>query len=59
MSEDDGQADDSDEFLHEDLIPALVVLGVLLVFVPDPVTTALGLVLVALGVGLWAWDLVR
>jgi hypothetical protein len=58
-SEGNPSADESDSFLHEELIPALVVLGVLLVLVPDPLTTTLGLVLVALGVGLWVWDLAQ
>jgi hypothetical protein len=35
------------------------VAGYDLVLVPDPLTTTLGLVLVALGVGLWVWDLAQ
>ncbi|UPV76175.1 hypothetical protein M0R89_09005 [Halorussus limi] len=59
MSEVDKSTEESDSFLHEELIPVLVVLGVLLVFIPDPITTTLGILLVGLGVGLWIWDLVE
>ncbi|MFC4448888.1 hypothetical protein [Halorussus aquaticus] len=53
MDTDEPNSDESDEFLHEELVPALLV-GVLLFLVPEPVTSTLGVVL---GVGLWAWDL--
>ncbi|WP_276299988.1 hypothetical protein [Halorussus lipolyticus] len=49
--------DESDSFLHEELLPALLLVGVILFIVPEPVTSTLGIVLVALGVGLWVWDL--
>jgi hypothetical protein len=39
------------------LIPALVVFGILLVLFPDPLTTSLGLVCLAVGVGMWLRDL--
>jgi hypothetical protein len=48
---------ESDEFLHEELIPALLLVGVILFIVPEPVTSTLGIVLVSLGVALWVWDL--
>ena len=54
------RGDDEDwNFLHEELIPALVAVGVLLFLFPEPVTSTVGVVLVAVGVLLWAWDLVR
>ncbi|MFC7081492.1 hypothetical protein [Halorussus caseinilyticus] len=60
MSEDaDGEPPDRWNFLHEELIPALLLVGVLLFLVPEPVTSTLGIVLVSLGVGLWVWDLLR
>ena len=49
--------DENDRFLDEELIPILVVGGLVLVLFPEPVTSALGLVLVAIGVGLWLRDL--
>jgi hypothetical protein len=49
--------DESDSFLHEELVTTLLIVGVLLFLFPDPVTSTLGIVLVALGVGLWVWDL--
>ncbi|WP_135826837.1 hypothetical protein [Halorussus ruber] len=48
---------ESDDFLHEELIPALLLVGVILFIVPEPVTSTLGIVLVSLGVALWVWDL--
>jgi hypothetical protein len=48
---------ETDRFLDEELIPILVVGGFVLVLFPEPVTSALGLVLVATGVGLWLRDL--
>lgn len=57
MARIDPRATDSDSFLHEELVPALVVLGVLLVLFPDPLTTSLGLVCLAVGVGMWLRDL--
>ncbi|WP_170977233.1 hypothetical protein [Halorussus salinisoli] len=52
-------SDESDSFLHEELIPVLLIVGILLFLFPEPVTSTLGVVLVSLGVGLWVWDLVR
>lgn len=49
--------EENDSFLHEELVPMLLIAGVLLVLFPDPVTSTLGIVLVALGVALWMWDL--
>jgi Na+/phosphate symporter len=43
--------EESGSFLYQELIPALLVGGVLLFFFPEPVTSTLGIVLVALGVG--------
>ena len=48
---------ESDSFLHEELIPTLVIIGVLLVLFPEPLTSTLGIVLVTFGVALWVWDL--
>ncbi len=53
----DRRPDDSDSFLHEELIPALVVLGVVFVLFPDPLTSSVGLVMVAVGAGMWLRDL--
>lgn len=50
-------SDESDSFLHEELIPVLLIVGVLLFLFPEPISSALGIVLVALGVALWVWDL--
>lgn len=52
-------AEDDWNFLHEELLPALVVGGVLLVLFPDPVTTTVGLAFVAVAVVLWARDLLQ
>ncbi|NEU57959.1 hypothetical protein [Halorussus sp. MSC15.2] len=59
MATDEPNSDESDEFLHEELVPALLLVGVLLFLVPEPVTSTLGVVLAGFGVGLWAWDLLR
>ncbi len=53
----DRRPDDSDSFLHEELVPTLIVLGVLLVLFPDPLTSSVGLVMVAVGAGMWLRDL--
>ena len=49
--------DENDRFLDEELIPILVVGGLVLFLFPEPVTSSLGIVLVGIGVGLWVWDL--
>ena len=57
----EGERDGADaadgRFLDEELIPALVLVGVLLVLFPEPITSALGVVLVGIGVALWLRDL--
>ncbi|MFC4553428.1 MULTISPECIES: hypothetical protein [Halorussus] len=59
MTETDSNADENEAFLDEELVPALVLVGVVLFLVPEPVTSALGIALVGVGVALWVWDLVR
>ena len=49
--------DENDRFLDEELIPILVVGGLVLFLFPEPVTSSLGIVLVGIGFGLWVWDL--
>ena len=52
------EADAADgRFLDEELIPVLVLVGVLLILFPEPITSALGVVLVGIGVALWLRDL--
>lgn len=58
MAEASADGDGDWNFLHEELIPTLLVGGVLLVLFPDPVTSSLGLVLVGIGLVLWVWDVV-
>lgn len=50
-----GAADE--QFLSEELIPALVLVGVILFLFPEPITSALGVVLVGIGLALWLRDL--
>jgi hypothetical protein len=57
--EDERRPAENESFVDEELIPVLVVGGVLLFLFPEPATSALGLVLVAIGVLLWITDLIR
>ncbi|USZ69376.1 hypothetical protein NGM10_06480 [Halorussus salilacus] len=52
-------ATENDSFPRQELISALMVVGFVLLFFPEPVTSVLGVVLVTLGGGLWVRDLLR
>lgn len=56
---DDANADENDQFLDEELVPALVVVGVLLLLFPEPATSATGAVVLSVGLAMWAWNVVQ
>lgn len=58
-AEESGDRGGGANFLDEELIPALVLVGVILFIVPEPFTSTLGIVLVGIGVGMWVYDLFR
>lgn len=55
----EAEATESDSFLDQELVPMLLVAGFVLLLFPEPVTSALGVVLVTVGGGLWVRDLLR
>lgn len=50
-------ATETDSFVDRELIQVLLVAGFVLLLFPEPVTSALGIVLVTVGGGLWVRDL--
>ena len=49
----------NDTFIDQELIPILLVAGFVLLLIPEPVTSGLGVALVTIGGGLWVRDMVR
>ena len=52
-------AAENDTSIDRELIPVLLVAGFLLLLIPEPVTSALGIALVTVGGGLWVRDMIR
>lgn len=50
---------ENDTFIAQELIPVLLVAGFVLLLIPEPVTSALGIALVTIGGGLWVRDMIR
>ena len=54
----DTEKPEDEVFLDEELIPILLIAGVLLFLFPEPATSALGIVFVVIGVVLWLRDVI-
>ena len=50
--------EENESFLDAELIPSILIAGVLLFLFPEPATSALGIVLVGIGVVLWLRDVI-